>query len=87
MGFSRQEYWSGLPLPSPKDFLNGPHRKKKESPSTLGLLLQVWQNLPQGSQGTEHLLGPFFLKQSHWGPRDASLRSDSFVGPTSHGSS
>ena len=22
MGFSRQEYWSGLPLPSPRDLLN-----------------------------------------------------------------
>ena len=22
MGFSRQEYWSGLPLPSPEDLLN-----------------------------------------------------------------
>ena len=22
MGFSRQEYWSGLPFPSPKDFPN-----------------------------------------------------------------
>ena len=23
MGFSRQEYWSGFPVPSPKDWLNG----------------------------------------------------------------
>ena len=23
MGFSRQEYWSGVPLPSPRSFLNG----------------------------------------------------------------
>ena len=23
MGFSRQEYWSGVPLPSPKDTLEG----------------------------------------------------------------
>ena len=28
MGFSRQEYWSGLPLPSPKSFLLHPHSQE-----------------------------------------------------------
>ena len=25
MGFSRQEHWSGVPLPSPKCHINGPN--------------------------------------------------------------
>jgi len=28
MGFSRQEYWSGVPLPSPKFYI-GPHYLKQ----------------------------------------------------------
>ena len=31
MGFSRQEYWSGVPLPSPKMVYPCPHRMKKLS--------------------------------------------------------
>ena len=31
MGFARQEYWSGLPLPSPQSFLMSPFFKKKSS--------------------------------------------------------
>jgi len=30
MGFSRQEYWSGLPLPSPGFNVSQPKRKRKD---------------------------------------------------------
>ena len=30
MGFSRQEYWSGVPLPSPKEQYEGPLKKKQK---------------------------------------------------------
>ena len=37
-GFSRQEYWSGVPLPSPKNTLHqlNPEGKKKCNPALLG---------------------------------------------------
>ena len=35
LGFSRQEYWSGLPFPSPKEFKVGPNFKKPVSKVTL----------------------------------------------------
>jgi len=35
MGFSRQEYWSGLPLPSPPEDLPNPIIKP-ESPALVG---------------------------------------------------
>jgi len=31
MGFSRQEYWSGLPLPSPKNTLEGINSRISEA--------------------------------------------------------
>ena len=40
MGFSRQEYWSGLPLPSPKSTLGGTERVLKPLIS-LGALWQI----------------------------------------------
>ena len=58
-GFSRQEYWSGVPLPSPnkfnKDFKNGSHKwfSKDENQSTLVIkkksliLISNKQILPQ----------------------------------------
>ena len=55
MGFSRQEYWSGLPFPSPGDFPDPGIESKSVSPA-----LQV-NSLPlshQGNPGTE-LLGSF----------------------------
>ena len=37
MGFSKQEYWSGLPFPSPGIFLTqGPHARLFMSPAVAG---------------------------------------------------
>ena len=47
--FSRQEYWSGLPFPSPEDFPN----PGMESGSPLSLALQV-ESLPTEPLG-KHL--------------------------------
>ena len=41
MGFSRQEYWSGLPYPSPGDLPN---------PAESAVLSPVWTPLPAGSR-------------------------------------
>ena len=40
MGFSRQEYWSGLPFPSPED-LPDP-RIKPRSPRVVGRCFTIW---------------------------------------------
>ena len=44
MGFSRQEYWSGVPLPSPIPFSSGPHfvRTLHHDPSILGGPTWAW---------------------------------------------
>ena len=38
MGFSRQEYWSGMPLPSPSDLYKGSINVRKEKDSDRNLL-------------------------------------------------
>ena len=44
MGFSRQEYWSGLPLPSPEDLLDPGMEPTSPVLQEVGLLggNQVW---------------------------------------------
>ena len=43
MGFSRQEYWSGVPLPSPKQHSLAAYKTVKHSPSQLG---KLWVTFP-----------------------------------------
>ena len=52
MGFSRQEYWSGLPFPSPGDLPD----PGTELPSLLSLLHWQADSLPLASPGTLQLL-------------------------------
>ena len=40
MGFSRQEYWSGLPWPAPEDLPN--LGIKPQSPALSGVLSTIW---------------------------------------------
>ena len=40
MGFSRQEYWSGVPLPSPRDVQLGEKQKKYEEVIALKVRMQ-----------------------------------------------
>ena len=47
MGFPRQEYWSGLPFPTPGDFPN-PGIK----PTSLALAGGLFTTEPQGSPNT-----------------------------------
>ena len=65
MGFSRQEYWSGVPLPSPTYFIDRTKCDKVcEAPSTmlgtqqgyLGLVVSSGQSFPLQEI---HLLQPF----------------------------
>ena len=42
MGFSRQEYWSGMPLPSPKNRLEG-HNKLLSSPYCAWGIVYMWR--------------------------------------------
>ena len=68
MGFSRQEYWSGLPFPSPGDFPD-PGIK----PGSPTLQVDSLPSEPQGEPkntgvGSLSLLQEIFLTQeSHWG--------------------
>ena len=67
MGFSRQEYWSGLPFPSPGDLPNpGIEPKSRKSPPLSGRFFTTsatWEALP----------GYEALNKLHWGfPGDAS---------------
>ena len=46
MGFSRQEYWSGLPCPPPGDLLDpGIEPRSLESPTLVGSLSIVWPSM------------------------------------------
>ena len=58
MGFSRQEYWSGLPFPTPRDLSNP--GTKLESP--VSLALQAY-SLSQSQRGSLILR---FRKQAPW---------------------
>ena len=43
MGFSRQEYWSGVPLPSPTDWLGTPQTHgPKAAPLTSTFHVLIW---------------------------------------------
>ena len=55
MEFSRQEHWSGLPLPTPGDLPN-PAIK----PDSLALQVDSSQSEPQGSRKGELYQTPFF---------------------------
>ena len=55
MGFSRQEYWSGLPLPSPAD-LSNPGIELTSSALWAKSLPPEHQGSPKGGQGGEKLL-------------------------------
>ena len=46
MGFSRQEYWSGLPCPPPGDLLNpGIKPASLTSPALAGVFFTTWQGV------------------------------------------
>ena len=51
MEFSRQEYWSGLPFPSPRD-LSGPGNK----PRSPALQVEALPSEPLGNPRREHRL-------------------------------
>ena len=44
MGFSRQEYWSGVPLPSPTYCVNSPQIKKQKPPLCSFQFLPIWND-------------------------------------------
>ena len=52
MGFSRQEYWSGVPLPSPSSRTNTPQK--------MSFIIGDW-NAKVGSQETPRVTGKFGL--------------------------
>ena len=54
MGFSRQEYWSGLPFPSPGD-LPGPGIQ----PTSPGLAGRLFPTEPRGKPGILIALGNY----------------------------
>ena len=56
MGFSRQEYWSGLPLPSPRQLLGGCQMKKEMSQTTGSLLKQMLVQNQQSEPMIEYRL-------------------------------
>ena len=56
MGFSRQEYWSGLPFLSPVDLLNAIQSVSPASPTLVGRFF-TWV--------TWEALGPFDLTSNH----------------------
>ena len=55
MGFSRPEYWSGLPLPSPGDLPNSGIEPR--SPGSPSLQADILPSEPQGSMGGEKKKG------------------------------
>ena len=61
MGFSRQEYWSGVPLPSPENTINSMKRQKDrtlkdELPRSVGDQYATgdqWRNNSRKNEGME----------------------------------
>ena len=84
MGFSRQEYWSGVPVPSPRGLQRVPWPLNEAmdvqstgSQLTLPLKVTVWQKLPavMGPKSTPDVRGIKILKT--WGgihSRDVILK-------------
>jgi len=52
MGFSRQEYWSGLPRPSPRDLAN-PRIEPRSPPLQADSLLSESPGKPEETESTE----------------------------------
>ena len=62
MGFSRQEYWSGVPLPSP----SGETTKGKGSESDLGFWWQVTRKNEKHSSGSIYILWMGLFQDSNY---------------------
>ena len=65
MGFPRQEYWRGLPLPSPGDLPNPGIKPLGLTASCLGRQVRHYQRHPAGDQ-----TGPPAWHFSHWTNRE-----------------
>ena len=76
MGFSRQEYWSGLPFPSPGDLPNpGIEAKSFVSPALAG---GFFTNTPPGKPTPVFLPGKFhgqrsLVGYSPWGRKESDI--------------
>ena len=68
MGFSRQEYWSGLPCPPPGDPLN-PGIKPRSPPLQADSLPSETPGKPKntGKVSLSLLQGIFLMQESNWG--------------------
>ena len=88
MGFSRQEYWSGLPFPSPGDLpdqgLNSglQHCKQRlyllshqEARKLIPSLISNYLNPPFGSQGKSRRLNEDYILQTRNGEHRTDLYS------------
>ena len=60
MGFSRQEYWKGLPVPSPGDVPNSGVQSRSPALKANSLPTELWSETPRESQR----LGIF--RHFHW---------------------
>ena len=62
MGFSRQEYWSGLPFPSPGDLPNTGTNQEEKSPGWKQSTLTLYARVEQLSKTSQI----FVSKTRHW---------------------
>ena len=74
MGFSRQEYWSGLPFPSPGNLPNP--RIKPRSPT---LQADTLTSEPPGSSGHNLVLAPHFVMRKEK-PKESDLQGPNSLG-------
>ena len=72
MGFPRQEYWSGLPLPSPGDLLN-----PEIEPTSPALAGGIFTTEPRGDPDKEVHAQSFQLCPSLCDPMDCNLSGSS----------
>ena len=93
MGFSRQEYWSGVPLPSPPRFGVGPKSKdwyfykkekglratkRKRQCAVMHLQSKMYQRLPAATRGQERSMG-WIVPPKGPDPADALILDANFL--------
>ena len=73
MGFSRQEYWSGLPFPPPGDLPDSGIKPASPALQADSLLLESPKESPESYDSAEHFAFIYLLISSSEQPQEISV--------------